>query len=469
MKKNKAKDPNHLGFGRLMAWKSSDISAGWVNVIMLNYLSIYASDYLGLNIGVVGSLLFASKLLDGLVDFFIGWLVDNTHTRWGKARPYEICIVGQTLATLFLFLAKPEWEYMAKLIWVFSLYTLTFSVFGSLRAVAMPAYQIRHFSNNSVLIRKAASYGGIITMAGSMVASALFPALIDSLASGPAGWLVPVAVFMIPATLIGVLRFILCKEDPEVEAASIQQKVSFREIFSMFRQNPYVWLYALIMLAYNISVGLGAGAYYFQYIIGDMGLAGMLSVFSFVLLPLMLLFPWIMKKIGSMSKMVAAFSVIGVIGYIICFIAKDNLPGVLAGYLLGQFAVLPLAYYGVLFLMNVCSYNEMKGLPRMDGSANILANFCSNFGGSLGSLITGLLLMLAGYVSGTAGADATQPASALMMIRIDFAIIPAILIAVIGICCLAFAGLEPKAEAFEAEKKAKYEAEHNEADTSAQA
>ena len=43
MARNKAKDPNHLSFGRLMAWKSSDISAGWVNVIMLNYLSLYAS------------------------------------------------------------------------------------------------------------------------------------------------------------------------------------------------------------------------------------------------------------------------------------------------------------------------------------------------------------------------------------------------------------------------------------------
>ena len=116
MARNKAKDPNHLSFGRLMAWKSSDISAGWVNVIMLNYLSLYASDFLGLNIGLVGVLLFVSKLLDGLVDFFIGWLVDNTHTPWGKARPYEICIVGQTLATLFLFLARPEWAYTAKVV-----------------------------------------------------------------------------------------------------------------------------------------------------------------------------------------------------------------------------------------------------------------------------------------------------------------------------------------------------------------
>ena len=264
---------------------------------------------------------------------------------------------------------------------------------------------------------------------------------------------------MVPATFIGVFRFIFCKEDPEVDAASVQQKVRFKEIFSMFRQNPYVWLYAIVMLAYNVSTGLGAGSYYFDDIVGNVGMAGMLSVFSFVLLPLMLLFPWIMKKMGSMGKMIAAFSVVGVIGYLVCFFSGANLAGVLGGYLLGQFATLPIAYYGTLFLMNVCTYNEMKGLPRMDGSANILANFCANFGGSLGSLLTGLLLMVAGYVSSTAEETVVQPASALMAIRIDFAIVPAILVAIIGVCCLAFSKLEPKAEAFEAERRAKYEAE----------
>lgn len=461
MARNKVKDPNHLSFGRLMVWKSSDISAGWVNVIMLNYLSLYASDFLGLDIGLVGVLLFVSKLLDGLVDFFIGWLVDNTHTPWGKARPYEICIVGQTLSTLFLFLAKPEWAYMAKVVWVFSMYVLTFSVFGSLRGVASSAYTIRHFSNNKILIRKVSSYGGIITMAASMVASALFPTLMAQLSAGPLGWFTPVAIFMVPATLIGGLRFFFCKEDPEVDAVNIQQKVRFKEIFTMFAKNPYVWLYAIIMLAYNVSTGLGAGSYYFKYIVGDVGMAGVLSVFSIVLLPLMLLFPWIMKKIGSMGKMIFGFSIIGIAGYLICFFSGANLPGVLGGYLLGQFATLPLAYYGVLFLMIVCTYNEMIGLPRMDGSANILANFCANFGGALGSLITGLLLMVAGFVESVADEAITQPSSALMMIRADFAIVPAILCAVIGLCCLAFSRVEPKTEAFEAEQKAKYEAEQS--------
>ena len=59
--------------------------------------------------------------------------------------------------------------------------------------------------------------------------------------------------------------------------------------------------------------------------------------------------------------------------------------------------------------------------------------------------------MLAGYVSAESAVE--QPASALMMIRADFALVPAILLVIIAVCCLAFSRLEPKAAEFEENKK----------------
>lgn len=453
--KAKVKNPNRLGFGRLLLWKSSDVSAAWINVITLNYLTIYASDTLGLNVGVVGTLLLISKIVDAFTDILAGWLVDNTHTRWGKARPYEISIVGMTVCSVLLFAGSPSWSSAVKFAWIFFMYTLTFSVFATLRTASGNPYTIRHFSNNPVLIRKVASYGSIITMAASLVMNVVFPILMGRIATSASGWTAAVALVMIPATLIGVLRFIFCKEDPSVDEESKQEKIRFREILTLFKRNKYVWYFAVIMLCYNIITNLSIGSYYFKWIVGNIELAGSLSVVGIVLLPLMLAFPAIMKKIGSMGKMIASFCVVGIIGFIICFISGSFLPGVLVGYTMGQFATLPLAYYGVLFIMNICTYNEMLGMPRMDGSSGILSNFASKAGAAVGSWITGILLMLAGYVS--AENAVSQPASALAMIRIDFAIVPALLLVIIAACCIAFSKLEKKTEAFEAERKAKLE------------
>ena len=175
-----------------------------------------------------------------------------------------------------------------------------------------------------------------------------------------------------------------------------------------------------------------------------------------LLLPLMLVFPWIMKKIGGMSKMVGVFACIGIVGYIIVFVSGANLTGVLLGGVLGGLAGLPLAYYGVLFIMNCCTYNEMIGLPRMDGSAGILANFMGKCGGAMGSFITGILLSVGGYIAAEGTVD--QPASALMMIRIDYALVPAVLMIVIAACSFGFMKLEKKIPAWEAAQKAKAEA-----------
>ena len=457
-RKERLKDPNRLGFGRLLAFKSSDISAAWINVIMLNYLSIYASDTLGVGVRTVGTLLLASKIVDAFTDIFAGWLVDNTHTRWGTGRTYEPCIIGMTLCTVLLFAGKPEWSNFAKCAWIFMMYTFTFSIFSTLRAAGMNPYTIRHFSNNPVLLKKVASYGGIVTMFGSIIVSTAFPVLMNRVATTASGWTRAVLIVMIPATVIGLLRFLICKEDPNVGAGEEHEKVNLKEIFTLFKRNKYVWLYAVIMLCYNIITNLAVGTYYFKYIVGNTEQLGLLSIFGVVLLPVMLLFPAIMKKIGTMGKMLTYFCGIGVVGYIICFFSKGFVPGVLAGYLMGTFATLPIAYYGILFIMNICNYNEMIGMPRMEGSSAILSNFATKFGAALGAYVTGFILSLGGYISTTGDEIVAQPAAALMMIRVDFALIPAALLVVIAICSLAFSRLEPKAEAFEAEKKAKLDA-----------
>ena len=208
-----------------------------------------------------------------------------------------------------------------------------------------------------------------------------------------------VAIVMIPASVLALGRFIFCKEDPAVDTESKQEPIRFKELGELLRRNKYVWLYGLIMLCHNIMTNLAIGAYYFKWVVGNIGVQGLMSVVSFVLVPVMLIFPVIMKKIGSMGKMIFMFSIIGVAGYVIAFFSGSWLPGVLGGYVLGQLATLPISYYGVLFIMNICTYNEMLGMPRMDGSSAIPGNFASKLGGALGAWITGVLLSLAGYIS----------------------------------------------------------------------
>ncbi|MCL1987518.1 MAG: MFS transporter, partial [Firmicutes bacterium] len=43
---------------------------------------------LGLSAGVVGTVVMVSRFADAVTDVFVGNRVDQTHTRFGKARPW---------------------------------------------------------------------------------------------------------------------------------------------------------------------------------------------------------------------------------------------------------------------------------------------------------------------------------------------------------------------------------------------
>ena len=125
----KAKSPDHVPFWKMAAWATRPISLGAVTIITM-YLSMYCTDTLGMPPALVGTLLMASKVFDGVTDLFAGWLVDNTNSRWGKGRPYELSIIGVWVCMFALFSGSENWSMATKSIWIFVMYTLVFSVFS---------------------------------------------------------------------------------------------------------------------------------------------------------------------------------------------------------------------------------------------------------------------------------------------------------------------------------------------------
>ena len=92
----------HMPFWFSLAWSSRGV-ANAINVILVGYVTFYCTDLLGLNALVVGGMLVASKIIDAFTDLGIGYIIDRTHTKWGKARPYEFFIVLEWLFTILLF------------------------------------------------------------------------------------------------------------------------------------------------------------------------------------------------------------------------------------------------------------------------------------------------------------------------------------------------------------------------------
>lgn len=84
------------------------------------YLMLYYTDSFGIKAAAVGLLFLIARLLDGATDIALGILVDNTHTKMGKFRPWILIgsiLVSLTTVACFL---SPDLSEAGKLAYAYS-------------------------------------------------------------------------------------------------------------------------------------------------------------------------------------------------------------------------------------------------------------------------------------------------------------------------------------------------------------
>lgn len=86
------------------------------------YLSIFYTDVFGLGVGAVAMLMLIAKVWDGINDPMMGTIMERTHTRWGRFRPY--IFAGAPLLVVFTILTftVPGFGGPAKLIYAYVTY-----------------------------------------------------------------------------------------------------------------------------------------------------------------------------------------------------------------------------------------------------------------------------------------------------------------------------------------------------------
>ena len=122
---------NKVGYG------SGDIAGNVVFAFVSSFIMIYLTNSIGLNAGIIGSLIAVSKLFDGITDLFFGVMIDKTNSKIGKARPWMLgAFVGCAITLVALFAIPVELGEFAKYAWFFIAYVLLHAVFYTANNIA---------------------------------------------------------------------------------------------------------------------------------------------------------------------------------------------------------------------------------------------------------------------------------------------------------------------------------------------
>lgn len=392
--KTKGEKTGKIGIVKFWAWSARDLSLS-ANFIVLGFLSMYCTNALDLNPGVVGVLLMASKIVDAITDIFAGYIIDKTDTKLGKGRPYEFAILGVWGCTWLLFSTPAGASTTVKYIWIFVMYMFVNSIFTTLLNASGNPYMVRAFGSNEQRV-KLASYGGIVIMVASILINMMFPVAMSRIAMSPAGWSKMIALFSVPLGLIGIQRFIFVKETEKVD--TVLESIHFKDVLIVLKKNKYIYMVLALQLAYSIVTGTGVASYYFTYVVKNLEIMGFVSAASVFVVPLMIFFPLMLKKI-AMGRMIQIGCIIYAIGNMVIFVSGGNIPILISATILMGVGQLPITYLSNLMALDCGSYNAYMGYQRMDGTIGAIKGFANKLGGALGAGLLGLMLSISGFDS----------------------------------------------------------------------
>lgn len=381
-----------------------------LNAVLATYLNVYYTDVLNLT-GVWGGVFLAifpivSKVIDAITNVIMGYIIDRTKTKQGKARPWLLLSAPLLAVTGVLLFAVPSGSQKLQIAWVMISYNLFYSF-------AYTIYNMSHGLMVPLSTRNTIQRGGLsvfnqissIMMSGILVAL-LFPmAIMPLLGVNKSLWIIVMSVLSIIALPLTLLEYYFTKERvTEEQVDSDAPKVSFAKQLKIVFSDKYLWIIFVYFLIYTIGTvfkNLGL-VYYCNYVLGTYndGITQMLvSVIGGVPMGIGIFLVWpLAKKFGKRNVTMWGF-VLYAIGSAICWAVPTNIYIVLVGQFIKNIGGLPCAYVFMALFADALDHLEWKSGIRCDGMAMSVYNIIAVAMVGVCTGIFNALIAKAGYVA----------------------------------------------------------------------
>jgi glucuronide carrier protein len=430
-----------LPFKTVAGYGAGDLAFNLAFSLSTAFLLYYYTDVAGISAAAVGTMFLVVRLWDAFADLLAGRLVDRTMTRWGKFRPFIMFGAVPLLFMSFLtFYVPASFGDGAKLLYAYAtyavlglIYSLVNIPYGSLASAVTQSVHER-----AKLVAARAFGAGI----GGVVLTFIVGGFINDLRGQKAQIQTPADLVAYQAAVQGVftkvtLAFIVvgtlafwftawaCRE----QVIRTQPRITIKETVATLKANkPLAYLCAssFFYLIGLFAVG-GSTAYYAQYVLGNIGLVGLITLVNTGIA--LLITPVIPKLIDLFGKknvfqFCGVFTIIGGVGL---FFAPANM---------FWLVLLTLAIKGIgASLINTVmfgleadtvEYGEWQTGKRSEGATYALFSFTRKVTQSIGGAVGAWALAVGGYIAASAAnPNPVQPDTAIIAIKATIGLLPA--------------------------------------------
>lgn len=414
------------------------------------YLTVFYTDVLGIDAGLVGTMFLISRIVDAFTDTFMGRIADKTKaTKNGKFRPWLVRACGPVALASFLMYQTfiMDSSMTVRVIFMF----VTYLLWGS---VCYTAINIPYGSMSSLLSPEADHRASLSTFrgVGSLIPQVIIGVVLPSFlyktmedgtkVANASAFPVVALVLSIVAVICYLVCYRMCTERVKVTESAVI--VSFKDTLKALVSNRALIGLAIVYICYLGAQMLNQtiSNYIFKdYFANTMGLTVM-NAAGFV--PALILAPLavpLSKKFGKKEVGIFA-SVLGTIAFLLLFFLRTsnmwlyvvvNIVGLLG---FGLFNLIIWA-----FINDVIDDQEVKTNVREDGTTYAVCSFARKLGQAIASALGGWTLAWIGYQEGSLVGQTPEVLDGIYNIA---TLVPAILYIIVGVALVVIYPLSKK-------------------------
>ena len=424
-----------------------DFGSNMTATFVGGFILLYLTTAIGMDSAVIGTLMLVSKLFDGVSDVFFGTLVDHTHTKMGKARPWMfwtnfLCGIG----IIAVFSIPTSLGSTAQYAYFFITYTVLNAVFYTANNIAYATISALMTTDGDERVQLG-TFRYVFSMASIIVITSTAVVLAENFGGGASGWRMAAIIAAVAEIVINTVCVLGVKELPqsvidEANAAAAANAPAVEGDTSASLGKTFVTLlhnrfYLLILAVYilffmNTNVNSAVGAFFAKFILGNDAMLGTFMMAQMIPMIVGLFFtPVLVKKFGIYKVNLAAMGLSAIFcvpfvwagfqGNVTLMLVLTALRGICGGPMNGTLNAL---------IADAGTYSYLKDGVHVEGSMFSCSSMGIKVGGGIGTAMAGWMLGAAGFD----GLAETQTTAALNMITSLYVVVPLIVFVLLTLC-----------------------------------
>ncbi|MBU1144799.1 MAG: glycoside-pentoside-hexuronide (GPH):cation symporter [Firmicutes bacterium] len=380
------------GIGRDMIYQL--VATFFITYVQFAGLGLSAAQF-----STIGILLVIGRVWDAVNDPIMGSIVENTHSKWGKFKPWILLgAILTSIVILFMFNFRPSgWGFVVFFGVIYLLWEMSFTL-NDIPYWSLLPNLAREKKNRDQLTTMVVVFAGV----GAFLANAIISfTTVGNAVQGYKMISITFAIFFMACTLLTVLGV----KEPKEDIKEKPENISIKKMFSVIKNNKQLLWSALSLMFYSVGSGLlvALGYNFFYLELGYNGTLVLIFVATFGVSNILIqsFYASFAKKYTRKQLTFYSFILLGV-GYLLLLVMGyiPFLPvHIVTVCFFGALVFSGQAIFYMVIIVNMTNtieYNEYKTGNRNESVIFSLRPFVAKFSSALQQGVVTLVLVVSG-------------------------------------------------------------------------